>query len=442
MSTKNTLKKVAYISPALMYPARGGPYLRVCTSVQALNSVCELHLLSTTPLVGESGKRTRTYYSGISSAFVQIPESSSTSTRLQSIFILLESNQVLKQLSDTVRASLLFEICMYFLRERVERAEADVHAQKIMAYSEEHAISILWISYASISTHLIAALSKRAANLYIIADTDSVWSEFIGRGIPFESSYLRKCWLSYLRRTKEKQERNFCLQAHCTTAVSEIDARYYKKLVGKKNTVKLFSNALNLTAYKPNSDTVRLQKNKKKSVSLFFSGSFGPHSPNTKAVEWFCQKILPIILLQSDLDITFIIAGSRSESLKSVLSHPSVRILGTVDDMTQEIQKADIVVVPLQFESGTRYKIIEAGASSKPVVSTSLGAEGLNLLDKKEILIADTAEAFATAVTLLIQREDIRKKLANNLYTKIKRCYSVEALQSEATAILDSCVEN
>ena len=94
-------------------------------------------------------------------------------------------------------------------------------------------------------------------------------------------------------------------------------------------------------------------------------------------------------------------------------------MVGPVPDITTELRRADMVVVPIRFGSGTRVKIIEAFAHRIPVVSTTLGAEGLGVEDGRHLLLADTAQGLAASCAQLLTEPDLRQRLvdaAHQLY--------------------------
>jgi glycosyltransferase involved in cell wall biosynthesis len=151
--------------------------------------------------------------------------------------------------------------------------------------------------------------------------------------------------------------------------------------------------------------------------------------PNRDAVEYFTRKILPI--LRSRIrEVQFVVAG-RNPSLefrRRFQNDPGVEFTGTVDDMRSLIQRAQVCVVPLRIGSGTRLKILESSAMGKPVVSTSLGAEGLRMRDGNEILLRDDPRAFADAVADLLLDPDRRKALGAAARVRVQEDYSFSAL--------------
>jgi glycosyltransferase involved in cell wall biosynthesis len=88
--------------------------------------------------------------------------------------------------------------------------------------------------------------------------------------------------------------------------------------------------------------------------------------------------------------------------------------MGFVEDMSTEVSSAAVVAVPIRYGSGTRIKILEAFAHEVPVVSTSLGAEGLGAVNGKHLLVADTPEEFAKSCTMLLTDNELRSKLIHH----------------------------
>lgn len=137
--------------------------------------------------------------------------------------------------------------------------------------------------------------------------------------------------------------------------------------------------------------------------------------PNADAIDYFSHEIFPIIR-DAVPDSALRIVGRRpSESLKAALSAvPGINFVGEVADVRPHLASASVVVVPLRIGGGSRLKILEALAAGKAVVSTSIGAEGLDLTPGKDLVIADSPQAFANAVVNLLQRRDARRQLGEN----------------------------
>jgi len=125
--------------------------------------------------------------------------------------------------------------------------------------------------------------------------------------------------------------------------------------------------------------------------------------PNIDGVRWFVREVLPRIR-QRVPQCSLTIAGRHPPaSIRELATADSrIRVTGTVDDIRPYLWAASVSVVPLRIGGGTRLKIYEAMAAGIPVVSTTIGAEGLDVSSPMNIRIADTAEAFADACVELL----------------------------------------
>jgi glycosyltransferase involved in cell wall biosynthesis len=133
--------------------------------------------------------------------------------------------------------------------------------------------------------------------------------------------------------------------------------------------------------------------------------------PNVDAVLWFAQEVLPRIRAQVE-DVRFFAVGQRPHRRLEVLQDdPAVTLTDFVEDTRPYIANAAVYVVPLRLGGGTRFKILEALAMGKAVVSTTLGAEGFPVTHGHELLLADKPEDFAQAVVSLLNVPQKRESL-------------------------------
>jgi sugar transferase (PEP-CTERM/EpsH1 system associated) len=147
--------------------------------------------------------------------------------------------------------------------------------------------------------------------------------------------------------------------------------------------------------------------------NLVFTGSMD-WLPNEDAILYFVDEVLPIVQ-QKVPDVTLTVVGRNPSASLLQLSErdPSIVVTGGVDDVRPYIERAAVYVVPLRIGGGTRLKIYEAMAMEKPVVSTTIGAEGLPLNSGTELLLADTAETFANSVASLLEDPDTAKGIGD-----------------------------
>jgi polysaccharide biosynthesis protein PslH len=134
---------------------------------------------------------------------------------------------------------------------------------------------------------------------------------------------------------------------------------------------------------------------------LVFTGTMD-FRPNADGVEWFARDVLPRIRSVRP-DAELIVVGQRpGPRLRRRHGRDGVTITGAVDDVRPFLARASVVVAPLRFGSGTRVKLLEAMACARPIVATTLAAEGLAVRDGTELLLADAPEPFARTVLALL----------------------------------------
>jgi glycosyltransferase involved in cell wall biosynthesis len=140
---------------------------------------------------------------------------------------------------------------------------------------------------------------------------------------------------------------------------------------------------------------------------IVFTGSMD-WEPNIDAVEYFCREIFPTVLAAFP-DAKFQIVGRNPHPRVRKLASPSVEVTGTVPSVAEYLRNATVVIVPLRIGGGTRLKIFEAMAMRKALISTSIGAEGLDVTSGKDCLIADDAQSFAAAILTFLRDPSLRR---------------------------------
>jgi glycosyltransferase involved in cell wall biosynthesis len=150
---------------------------------------------------------------------------------------------------------------------------------------------------------------------------------------------------------------------------------------------------------------------RRKRCEIAFSGNL-EYAPNVAAVRFFREQIWPV--LRSQHDVTWRIIGKNPEAIRGMIrGDPRIEVTGAVDDAVRELAAAQVAVAPLLAGSGTRVKIVEAWAAGTPVVSTTIGAQGLAYCENEHLLLADNAERFAAAVSKLLDSPRERTRIAN-----------------------------
>jgi glycosyltransferase involved in cell wall biosynthesis len=147
-----------------------------------------------------------------------------------------------------------------------------------------------------------------------------------------------------------------------------------------------------------------------KEEAIAFSGNLEYH-PNRAAVRFFARRIWPA-LRERRPGLRWRIVGRHPEAVRAfVRGDPRVELTGPVEDAVAELARAQLAVAPMLAGSGTRVKILEAWAAALPVVSTTLGAEGLEARDGEHLLLADTADGIRSGVEALLEAPRRREEL-------------------------------
>ena len=136
-------------------------------------------------------------------------------------------------------------------------------------------------------------------------------------------------------------------------------------------------------------------------------------------------------------DARFLIVGRNPDRRVQKLAAPSIEITGSVESVAEYLHQAAVVVVPLRIGGGTRLKIYEAMSAAKAVVSTTVGAEGLDVTPSKDILIADDPHSFAGSVITLLQDAALRRRYEKAALATAGK-YDWPAIAVKFAAVLES----
>jgi len=154
--------------------------------------------------------------------------------------------------------------------------------------------------------------------------------------------------------------------------------------------------------------------------------------PNIDGATYFVREIWPLVVAKRPGARCRIIGARPDESVRR-LAGPGIEVVGPVEDLRPHLAAASVIVVPLRIGGGTRLKIVEAMAMGKAIVSTSLGAEGIEAVAGRDILIADERTSFAAEVTRVLEDAQLRSRLGGCARELAVRRYS----WAEASSRLD-----
>lgn len=169
---------------------------------------------------------------------------------------------------------------------------------------------------------------------------------------------------------------------------------------------------------------------------LVFTGMMG-YVANVDAMTWFCRTAWPLILRRRPQTGLWIVGRNPDPRVVELGRLAGVTVTGAVQDVQAYLAGARVVVVPLRMGGGTRIKILEAMACHRPVVTTRLGCEGLNLGHGRQGLIADNPKDLATACLTLLEDGSLRRRMGQAGRALVERDYSWERLPAILRPLLN-----
>jgi glycosyltransferase involved in cell wall biosynthesis len=168
---------------------------------------------------------------------------------------------------------------------------------------------------------------------------------------------------------------------------------------------------------------------------LLFTGSMS-YRPNSDGIAWFVQHVWPEVKQRvSGIELD-IVGRGPPPSVQHLGRLEGITVTGEVSDVAPYFARATVVVVPILTGAGIRIKILEALAAGRAIVSTSLGAEGLELEAGRHLLIADGKRAFSDATVAMLQDADLRQRLAREGRALAERRYDWRRLGDQQEALL------
>jgi glycosyltransferase involved in cell wall biosynthesis len=149
------------------------------------------------------------------------------------------------------------------------------------------------------------------------------------------------------------------------------------------------------------------------------------------------------LIRNSIADVSLTVVGRNpSRSLVELAKRePSIIVTGRVDDVRPHMESAAAYIVPLRIGGGTRLKIYEALAMEKPTISTTIGAEGLNINDGEDILLADTPEDFANTVVRVLQDASFARQVGTRGAQTVRERYGWKQVAAEFDAICQTALK-
>jgi glycosyltransferase involved in cell wall biosynthesis len=207
--------------------------------------------------------------------------------------------------------------------------------------------------------------------------------------------YLKRIYLNHLSETLKRFELDSLNRVDGIAAITRKDAAFFKGVTHK--TVVDIPYGINPAIYEPSYEVA-------KSPVFFHLGSMN-WIPNQEGIKWLLEKVWPLVISKNP-EAHLVLAGRFMPEWLLNYKAKGIEVVGEVSDANEFVRNNHIAVVPLLSGSGIRIKIIEAMALGKTVVTTRIGAEGINYSDLTNIYIANDAAKMAAVMGQLIQYPD------------------------------------
>jgi len=261
-----------------------------------------------------------------------------------------------------------------------------------------------------------------------------------------ESHPLKKAYFGFESRRLKRYESRICNRFDLVFTVSGKDAARLRDGLQVRRPLAILETGVDTEFFRPRPATPTIPGR------LLFLGSMD-WMPNIDGVQWFVEEVWPLIRSERP-EASLDIVGRRPgvEVRRLVQTAPGLRVVPDVPDVRPYLAEADLFVVPLRIGGGTRIKIYEAMAMAKPVVATSIGAEGLPLDPARHIALGDSAADFARCVVDLLACPSSKRRMAeaahrfvvdNYQWNKVARnllahCEALTRGRSAGTALRNS----
>ena len=248
---------------------------------------------------------------------------------------------------------------------------------------------------------------------------------------PIRKVYMRRQW-----RKMERFESHMCRHFDHVVAVSENDAHIMNERY-HISSVSAVPTGVDIAFF------ARGAASSHEGTELVFVGSMD-WMPNDDGIRWFAESVFPLVRLRIPNAQLTIVGRSPSASMRRLANRVAgIDVIGTVPDVRPYLERAAISVVPLRIGGGTRLKIFEAMAVGIPIVSTSVGAEGLPVVNGDHLLIADSPEAQTAAIVSLLRDREAARRMAERArqYVVANCSWDAVAEQFVASCTRDSKYE-
>ena len=246
---------------------------------------------------------------------------------------------------------------------------------------------------------------------------------------PVKKAYMREQWRRMLRH-----ERAECRRFDRVIAVSPQDAEVFRRDFGVPDAADV-PTGVDTEFFRPSGTVAR------EPHGLVFTGSMD-WMPNEDAIRWFVSEILPRVR-QRVPDVSLTVVGRHPPAAVRALAEvdANLRVTGSVPDVRPYVEAAAAFVVPIRVGGGTRLKIFEAMAMERPVVSTTIGAEGLPVRDGVDSVLADGAAPFADAVVAILTDPARAARIGSEAARVVRANYGWDGVAARFASLCQEAID-
>ncbi|OGH18866.1 MAG: hypothetical protein A3F31_04800 [Candidatus Levybacteria bacterium RIFCSPHIGHO2_12_FULL_38_12] len=231
-------------------------------------------------------------------------------------------------------------------------------------------------------------------------------------------------------------EKRFWKRASHLVAVSEEEKKFMDN-----SKVSVVPNGVDIEKFKIKSPSG--SKSQAEEIRILFIGDF-KWVQNKDAVSWLLEEIWPLFIKvyeNKSLPKLWVVGKNIPNSIKKLNTSESVFYDEDASEKTEEIyKKASLLVAPIRVGGGSRYKILEAMASGTPVVSTTLGIEGITLKNGKEVLVADDPESFAMDMKTVLENSELKNTMVKKARMLVSENYDWKIIVKKLEEVYNSVV--
>ena len=272
-----------------------------------------------------------------------------------------------------------------------------------------------------------------------ILDLHNIESLLMRRYARQETNPLKRAYAEITWRKLATYERDTCrLFSHCLTCSD--DERVLLQTRCGVDRVSVIPNGVDIDAYAAHDVGSPNGAATPPGDRIVFVGRMDYHA-NVEGVRWFCRHVWPRIRTDRPGALFQIVGGYPVPEISRLAHAGEIEVTGFVTDVRPYVKQASVVVVPLRVGGGTRLKILEALAMSKPLVSTTVGAEGIEAVPDRDLVIADRPVEFADEVVSLLSQPERRQALGAAGYRLVQNQYNWERIVKDLEKIYVQCLE-